>query len=111
MVLRDSMGSRYNKLASAAHNTRKPCATCRRRFGQMLNHSHQEVIRGFHVLHGLSPDAVDAVHYNVVGRPRIKVSVPIIEGALLLTLFDGAVSLDHLCFKAIVVISLPTRNL
>ena len=73
----------------------------------MLNHSHHEVIRGLDVLHRLSLDAVDAVHHDMVGRPRIKVSVPIIVGALI----DVANSFDHLVFKALLIIPLPIRNL
>ena len=43
----------------------------------------------------------------MVGRPRIKVSVPVVVGALL----DVAVVSDHLVAKALLVIPLPTRNL
>ena len=43
----------------------------------------------------------------MVGRPRIKVSVPVVVGALL----DVAVVSDHLVAKALLVIPLPIRNL
>ena len=97
----------YDKAASAAHNARKPYAARRRRFGQVLNHGHHEVIRGLDVLHGLSPDAVDAVHHDVIGRPRIKVGVAAVVGAPL----NVAFSFDHLIVEAVVIILLPVRNL
>ena len=90
-----------------AHNARKPCAAGRRRFGQVLNHGHHEIIRGLDVLHGLSPDAVDAVHHDVVGRPRIKIGVPVVVGVPI----DVACSIYHLWFEAILVIPPPTTNL
>ena len=73
----------------------------------MLNHGQHEVIRGLVVLHGLVPGAVDAVHHDVVGRARIKISVPVIVGARI----DVAVSTDHRWFEAVLVVENPIRNL
>ena len=74
----------------------------------MLNHGQHEVIRGLVVLHGLVPGAaVDAVHHDVVGRARIKISVPVIVGARI----DVAVSTDHRWFEADLVVTNPIRNL